>query len=84
MIFKPLYLRGWTEEGIYYRKGQYQVKKPVGKQKNWLLRKVSGKPGKQVTEMEEDFTSLRDACKAGNQAIRKDDRAAKKLKNKNA
>jgi len=66
------YRMGWTDEGRFWRKKGWIIRKPVnGSDKaKYQLRKVGSKPGKLETG-ERDYNTLKEVMIAGNKNIHK-------------
>jgi hypothetical protein len=73
---KSFYKRGFTEEGILWRKGDAEVIKPKKAGRNWKVRISGGKEGQPLEKGEGDFILEKDAFRAG----RKLAKQLKKLK----
>ena len=66
---KPIYQWGWTNEGVFYRKKDWIIRKPTKHETLFRLNKVKSKPG--YNEIGEGpHYSLKKAMKAGNWNIR--------------
>ena len=75
--FKPIYMWGWSNEGILYRKGRWVVVAPSEGKKMWKLRKVGSGNGIQAGEREMNSYDKKEVFKFGNLNI-KEDRKTKK------
>jgi hypothetical protein len=74
-FFKPWREKGWTNEGILYRKGHAVILKPTVKQKKYRVRIAEGKMGKPFEAGECD-------CMTRKMAFREGNKLAKTLSNK--
>jgi len=72
---KPFYKKGFTEEGILWRKGNAVVFKPTDNIPYWKVRIVGGKEGKPLEEGEGDFYKTNE-----HKAFRSASKLARKLK----
>jgi len=71
MFFKPIYMWGWTHEGILYRRGKWAIILPTPKRPGiWKLRKVGSGTGAPKDLGEADFHNAKEAFKAGSRLLK--------------
>jgi hypothetical protein len=71
LTIKPIWMWGWTHEGILYRKNDWVVMKPSSKKPSlYRLRKKGSGEGPANDPGEGDFYSRKEAFKKGNKNVK--------------